>query len=417
MVWRLANVGETSLAARLRALGGVNVLILEPDFPRATATAMSDRIRRREFLARTSKAVIASSVLPLAGCAARRTASVSPESTNASLLGRLVEALDNQIPKWMRDANVPGLAISIIEGAKLAWRRGFGVKDAVSQAPVTDETVFEAASMSKPVFAYVVMKMRDVGMIDLDAPLIRYTSERFLEGDPRLELITARHVLSHTTGFQNWRSEKEPLKIHFTPGEKFLYSGEGYNYLQTVVTSLLRQPFEASMQARLFGPLAMRSSGYVWSDTFAKRMARPHDASGRPLDNKKSTAADVARYGSAGALLTTPTDYAKFVISIIAPDRADAFRLAPDSLREMLRPHVRIEGGRYPASWALGWQVFHNTNRDFIYHGGDNEGFHCAAVASVAGKSGFVAMTNGENGPSVLTNLLTDKLMQEFLAA
>jgi CubicO group peptidase (beta-lactamase class C family) len=399
------------------ALGGVNVLILKPEFPRATATAMSHRIRRREFLAQTSKAVIASSVLPVAGCVARRTASVSTDSSDGSRLRPLVDALDDKIPKWMRDANVPGLAISIIEKAKLAWRRGFGVKDAASRAPVTDETVFEAASMSKPVFAYVIMKLCDAGMINLDTPLTRYTSERFLEGDPRLDLITARHVLSHTSGFQNWRSEKEPLKIHFTPGEKFLYSGEGYNYLQTIVTNLLRQPFETTMQARLFGPLAMRSSGYVWSDSVAKRMARPHDASGRPLDNKKSTPADVARYGSAGALLTTPTDYAKFVISIIEPGRADAFHLSRDSLREMLRPQVRIDGGRYPASWALGWQVFHNTNRDFIYHGGDNEGFHCAAVASVAGKSGFVAMTNGENGPSVLTNLLTDHLMQEFLAS
>jgi CubicO group peptidase (beta-lactamase class C family) len=356
-------------------------------------------------------------VLPVAGCVARRTASVSPESSDGSLLRPLVDALDTQIPKWMRDANVPGLAMGIIDGAKLAWRRGFGVKDAASRAPVIDETVFEAASMSKPVFAYVVMKLCDVGMIDLDTPLTRYVPERFLDGDPRLDLITARHVLSHTAGFQNWRSEKEPLKIHFAPGEKFLYSGEGYNYLQTVVTNLLHQPFETSMQARLFGPLAMRSSGYVWNDTFARRMARPHDASGRPLDNKKSTPADVARYGSAGALLTTPTDYAKFVISIIEPPRADAFHLTPDSLREMLRPHVRIEGGRYPASWALGWQVFHNANRDFIYHGGDNEGFHCAAVASVAGRSGFVAMTNGENGPSVLSNLLTHSLMQEFLAS
>ena len=207
------------------------------------------------------------------------------------------------------------------------------------------------------------------------------------------------------------------MKIHFAPGEQFLYSGEGYNYLQTVVTNLLRQPFETFMQARLFGPLAMRSSGYVWNDTFAKRLARPHDKSGRPLDNKKSTPADVARYGAAGALLTTPTDYAKFVISIIEPGRADAVRLTEDRRREMLRPHVKIEGGRYPASWALGWQVFHNRNRDFFFHGGDNEGFHCAAVASVAGKSGFVAMTNGENGPVVLSNLLTDSLMQEFLAS
>ena len=83
------------------------------------------------------------------------------------------------------------------------------------------------------------MKLCEKGVMDLDTPLTKYTSERFLEGDPRLDLITARHVLSHTSGFQNWRSEKEPLKIHFKPGEKWSYSGEGYSYLQSVVTHLI----------------------------------------------------------------------------------------------------------------------------------------------------------------------------------
>ena len=75
--------------------------------------------------------------------------------------------------------------------------------------------------------------------MNLDTPLTQYTSERFLEGDSRLDLITARHVLSHTSGFPNFRSNKKPLKIHFTPGEKWSYSGEGYSYLQSVVTHLL----------------------------------------------------------------------------------------------------------------------------------------------------------------------------------
>jgi CubicO group peptidase (beta-lactamase class C family) len=171
------------------------------------------------------------------------------------------------------------------------------------------------------------------------------------------------------------------------------------------------------MTERLLVPFGMNSSGYVWNDAFAKRMARPHDQSGTATDNKKSTPALVARYGSAGALLTTPTDYARFVIEVINPKPADSFRLTPGAVTEMLRPHITVEGGRYPASWALGWQIFHNKDRDFIYHGGDNEGFHCAAVASVAGRSGFVAMTNGEGGTSVLRNLIVDEPMQEFLAS
>ena len=226
------------------------------------------------------------------------------------------------------------------------------------------------------------------------------------------------------------------MKIHFTPGEKWLYSGEGYYYLQSVVTHLTGRVdskdctrFEDGLEvcatdidtfinANLFVPFGMRSSGYFQNDTFARRMARPHDATGtaKPLESTKTSRTSMTRYASAGALITTPTDYAKFLIEVIDPRPSDAFRLKRESVNEMLRPHVKLEG-QYPSSWALGWQIFHNPNRDFIYHGGDNTGFHCGALASVAGRCGYVVMTNGDNGPEVLKKLVTDDLMQQFLAS
>ena len=200
---------------------------------------MWDRMRRREFLeflVESSRAAVSFSILALVACS--RGNQQSAESKDGLPWKTLIADLEKQIPQLMEEGMVPGLSIAIIKDAKLFWRRGFGVKDSASKEPVDNDTVFEAASTSKPVFAYAVMKLCEKGVMDLDTPLTKYTSERFLEGDPRLELITARHVLSHTSGFQNWRSEEEPLKIHFTPGEKFLYSGEGYHYLQSVVTHL-----------------------------------------------------------------------------------------------------------------------------------------------------------------------------------
>ena len=373
-------------------------------------------MRRREFLTWSGRGLLASTLAPLGACAGSGRQIPAPPATSAHL-ARLVTALERQIPDWIQQASVPGLGIALIEKATVAWGRGFGVKDVSSSAPVDDDTMFEAASMSKPVFAYVVMKLCESGVMDLDTPLTKYLSDRLLAGDPRLDLMTARHVLSHTGGFQNWRSEKTPLAIHFEPGSKYMYSGEGYNYLQTVVTKLLGQPFETFMTKRLFEPFGMTSSRYVWSDEAARRMARPHDQDGKATDQNRSTENSVARYGSAGALLSTPADYARFTIEVIDPKPADAFRLKPESVREMLRPHVKLEGGEFPASWALGWQIFHNPNRDFIHHGGDNRGFHCFAIASVAGRSGCVAMTNGESGTSVLRRILTLDVMQEFLAA
>src|SRR5262249_25943573 len=159
--------------------------------------------------------------------------------------------------------------------------------------------------------------------------LAKYLTETIVANDPRWEKITPRHVLSHTSGFQNWRGEEE-LKIHFPPGQRFSYSGEGYFYLQSVITRLKGKvnssdcakyerdlevcatDFDDYMKRNLLAPFRMTSSGYVWRESFEKNTARPHDTAGKSLPKKKSRAPHVARYGSAGALHTTATDYAKF---------------------------------------------------------------------------------------------------------
>jgi CubicO group peptidase (beta-lactamase class C family) len=327
--------------------------------------------------------------------------------------GTLIAELERLIPKLMDEARVPGLSIAVIKDAKLLWRRGFGVADSASKKPVDHDTVFEAASVSKTVFAYAAMKLCEKGVIGLDTPLTKYTSEPFLKSDPRLELITARHVLSHTSGFQNWRSDENPLKIHFTPGEKFLYSGEGYSYLQSVVSRVTGQAIEPFMEANLFARFGMASSGYIWNDTFERHAARPHDREGKPFSKNKPTAEAAARYAAAGELHTTPTDYAKFLIEVIAPKPSDAFRLNQKSLQEMLRPQVKVDDSR---SWALGWQIIHAEKDNFITHGGDNKGFHAFVAASVERKSGYVIMTNGENGVAVLNKLiLGETVLNRFL--
>jgi CubicO group peptidase (beta-lactamase class C family) len=277
---------------------------------------------------------------------------------------------------------------------------------------VGNDTVFEAGSMSKPVFAYAVLKLSEKGVMDLDTPLTRYTPERLLEGDPRLDLITARHVLSHTSGFQNWRSDEKPLKIHFTPGERYLYSGEGYSYLQSVVARLTGQSIDPFAKANLFVPFGMTSSSFVLNDMLGKHAAQPHDRDGKPFERKKSSApgAGVERYGAAGGLHTTPTDYAKFLIEVIDPKPSDAFRLKKSTLAEMLRPHVKTND-EFGSSWALGWQV---QQSGIVNHGGYNKGFVSHAVFAPETKSGFVVTTNGENGGTVVKSLLLGQITQRL---
>jgi len=358
-------------------------------------------ITRREFLLNSGLAT--GSLLAL-------TKAANADSRSSVSWRAQVAEWEKRFPQLMAEFMIPGLSMALIKDARVVWRRGFGVKDATSKAPVTAETMFEAASMSKSVFAYTVMKLCEQGTIDLDAPLTKYTTEKFLEGDPRLDLITTRRVLCHTTGFPNWRTDKDPLTINFTPGEKWSYSGEGYSYLQSVVAHLTGQFIEPYMKARLFSPFGMGSSGYVWNDKLEKLMAHPHGVKGEPIQQNRATAEHVSRFGSAGELRTTPTDYAKFVIEVIDPKPPDAFRLKSGTVKEMLHPQVDvpIALGPFRSSWALGWQILHTDNGDLICHGGDNEGFHALHVASENRKSGFVLMTNGENGYNMISKTLKD---------
>jgi CubicO group peptidase (beta-lactamase class C family) len=311
------------------------------------------------------------------------------------------------------------------------------VKDNDSKAPVDNDTIFEAASVSKTVFAYAVMKLCEKGTIGLDTPLTKYAPKRFLEGDPRLDLITARHVLSHTSGFQDWRSGANPLKIHFTPGQRFAYSGEGYYYLQSVVTHLTGRvdpepcsQYEAGIEVcatdidpylkrNLLDPFGMTSSGYVWNDAIAKHSARPHDVQGKPTTKSKPSAADAARYASSGGLHTTAGDYAKFLIEVIDAKPADAFRLNQKSRQEMLRPQVKLPDAEKidgADSWALGWAIQQRPTGNVIVHSGGQSGFRSLALASVERKSGFIMLTNGDAGGRVLYDEKLSDLLNPLLA-
>ena len=329
----------------------------------------------------------------------------------------------------MSELSVPGVSVAVIKDAQIAWRKSFGIRDRASGAPVMDETIFEAQSMSKPVFAYRVMKLCEQGILTLDTPLTKYTPEIFVKDDIRLELVTARRVLSHTTGLPNWRSRAEPLKFNFTPGEKWSYSGEGYHYLQSVVTRLAghldpnvcatyeegyrvcASDFGDYMTVNVLKPLGMTSSGYVWTEAIDGRMAAPHDKSGQPFKKRRSTATDVARYGAAGSLLTTASDFAKFLIEVMAPKKEDAYRLNPGSLREMLRSQVDVPGFPVKCSWGLGWQLWHLDQGELVAHGGDHDGFHSQSAYSPTNKSGFVILTNGEGGVELIWKRMLKELV------
>src|ERR1041385_369085 len=180
----------------------------------------------------------------------------------------VISRLEHQVPLLIEKGDIPGVSIAYIGKGRLVWHKGFGVTSTKTKAPVTDNSIFEAASLSKPVVAYAVMKLVDEGKIDLDKPLSQYLHEAYPNiYDVRVNEITARHVLGHSSGFPNWRNS-DTLKIYFNPGERFSYSGEGFVYLSKVIESITGEKFDVFMKRTVFDPLGMQSSSYSWRDSY-----------------------------------------------------------------------------------------------------------------------------------------------------
>jgi len=286
--------------------------------------------------------------------------SAAAHHANACSPDLAIVHLEKDIPDLMSQADVPGLSIAVLRNGRTAWLHNFGIKNTKTEEPVIDATIFEAASLSKPVFAYAVLKLVDQGKLGLDVPLSTYLPKPYIERDDRLAKITARIVLSHRTGFRNWRGDGNPLSIYFTPGERFSYSGEGFIYLQRVVEQVEGKPLNDIMTQLVFTPLGMASSSYVWRADFDERTATGHDGDATPQELWKPKDA-----GAASTLNTTAHDYALFVAAIL-----NGAGLKPATLHEMETPQIAVDPectnctDRTPKQlsknifWGLGWASF-----------------------------------------------------------
>ena len=320
----------------------------------------------------------------------------------------LAAALDPLVPRLLDSGDVPGLAIAVVGDGSLLWKKAYGVADAASRAPLRDDALFEAASLSKPVFAYLVMKLVDAGTIDLDRPIGKYLPGDY-SSDPRVAAITPRQVLSHTTGLPNWRNGRE-LATHFPPGERFSYSGEGFVYLQKAVERVTGQTLDALSRRLVFGPLEMTDSAYVWEERFEGRRATGHDGAGTRNPPRRP-----AEAFAAASLLTTPADYAKFLAAIL-----EGRGLAEATSVEMLRPQVRVDEGcsnciagtptgrlSRELAWGLGWGLEETGDGLAIWHWGDNSsGYHGFVVGYPRRRLGAVVFTNGLGGHGIIPDVV-----------
>jgi CubicO group peptidase (beta-lactamase class C family) len=299
-------------------------------------------------------------------------------------------ALARGVPRILQLSGVPGLSIAIVRGGRVFWSAAFGTRDDSAHTAVDTATVFEAASLSKPVFAYLVLRLADRGELDLDRPLAEMIEYPRLH-DPRARRITARMVLSHGTGLPNWGGEQ--LTLQFEPGTAYGYSGEGFLYLQKAVERLTGRSLEALARREIFEPLGMTRSSYVWQQRFEQDAAFAKDWLWRvePIDHWVEP-------NAAYTLLTTAPDYARFVAAVLT-----GRGLAPATRQAFLAPLRETSPG---TAMALGVRVENGRGGPIFYHSGNNgRRFTCYMTGDVARGIGLVYFTNAANGTSLVEAL------------
>ena len=358
------------------------------------------------------------------------------------------DAFLKTLPKLMEVTAVPGLSMGVLQDGKLVWQRHEGSADAGTRAPVTADSLFPAASLGKPVFAYAALRLADDGKLDLDRPLKSYVPDH-APADPRGDKVTPRHVLSHSSGFRNWRNSiEQPLTPDFDPGSRFQYSGEGFYYLQRAVEKITGGAFEQFMETRLFAPLGMRASTYGWRDDTDTRLVTGHNrgnpvrgqsrefsngllkyaqSQGKPLavfthedivaamsaiKPSPPTLPNFMIPNSAGSMLTTIADYATYLGRVLVPAK-DAVEITPPTRQQMLAPATRVNSA---LAWGLGWGLESDEGREYIWHWGDNGNYKNFVLAHLPSRSAIIVFTNGNNGMRINEAVVAAASGHEHLA-
>jgi CubicO group peptidase (beta-lactamase class C family) len=321
------------------------------------------------------------------------------------------------IPSLMAEARIPGLQVALVRDGRVAWRGSFGVRNTATGAPVTDDTIFEAASLTKPFFAYYVMKLAGQKVLSLDRPLVAYLPPEKIAailGHPLdepgfrrdwFEKVTARHVLSHSAGFPHGESGR-PFPLAFEPGTKWKYSADGYFYLQRVVEHLKGGTLDALMQKEVLDPLGMTRSAMIWRPAFENGMASGHGLLGRPEATRRRTEAHAG-----ASLYTTAGDYARFLCAVLNGEG-----LAPETLKEMIAPRIDM-GASKVLGWSLGFGTQSDANGLALWQWGDYGVFRNYAIAYPGRGTGVVYLANSFYGLGVTSALVARSVGGQALGA
>lgn len=343
----------------------------------------------------------------------------------------------DRIVKYLMDtANVQGLDLAILNNKKTAFIKSYGFKNKVKNELLDTSSIMYAASFSKAVFAYLTLKLVQEKIIDLDKPLYKYLSKPIseyeyfsdLKSDSRWKLITARMCLSHTTGLPNVRwlhpttgveDTLGVIRIYFTPGTRYAYSGEGLKLLQLVEEEITKKTTEELAIEKVFAPLAMTRTGYIWHSNFDNNFAIGHLENG-VLNPKKKRTVPVA----SGSLVTTIADYSRFIENVMQQKG-----LNKKWYKEMFSPQIEIDSKtQFPTitnettdenkdinlSYGLGWGLLKCKYGRAFFKEGHDDAWRNYNINFIDKGISIIIMTNSANGELIFKELLEKLIGDTF---
>lgn len=337
--------------------------------------------------------------------------------------------IDKLAEKLMGTANIKGLNIAILNNKKTVFIKSYGYRNKPKNELLDTASIMYAASFSKAVFGYLSMKLVEEKILDLDKPLYQYLSKPIadyeyfsdLKNDDRWKLITARMCLSHTTGLPNVRwfnpvtSEEDTLgiiKIYFTPGTKYAYSGEGFKLLQLAIEEITEKRIDELATERIFLPLKMNRTGYIWHKTFGDDNVAVGHMDNGSIDFKRKRTEAVA----GGSLVTTIADYSRFIENVMQQKG-----IGRKSYNEMLAPQIAIhsvtqfppitndtttENEAIQLSYGLGWGVFKCRYGKAFFKEGNGGSWRNYNINYIDKGISVIIMINSENGERIFKELL-----------
>ncbi|MEO0896821.1 MAG: serine hydrolase domain-containing protein [Bacteroidota bacterium] len=327
--------------------------------------------------------------------------SVSAQKTIKAVDGTTVKTkkLDKRIEFLMDSIDMPGLSMALINEQEIVYHKVFGQQKVEGEA-LNKESIFEGASLSKPIFAYFAMKMVDKGILDLDKTLHEYFPHPAIDSASveDYKTITPRMVLSHSSGFPNF-SQGKKIALPFKPGTDFRYSGEGYQYLAAIIGSLngvgWKDKFNAIFEQEVTQQLGMAHTSFLWNDHLATHKVFGHKK-GKPTDNGLGGWSGKT-FNAFSSIHSEAYEYALFIQAMLKKEG-----LSEESFEDMLAPQntfkednkLREETGQ--TAWGLGFAQKPSENGLIHLHTGNNHDFQAYAMFVMEKGYGLVIFTNSD---------------------